>query len=50
MSSGRVRIAGIILRALFICILIVVTARVASPQTESFWSAYETLVTSFVLL
>src|SRR3984893_5962119 len=40
--SGRVRIAGIILRALFICILIVVTARVASPQTESFWSAYET--------
>ena len=42
MSSGRVRIAGIILRALFICILIVVTARVASPQTESFWSAYET--------
>ncbi|WP_154072991.1 hypothetical protein [Bradyrhizobium erythrophlei] len=30
------------LRALFIGILIVVTARVASPQNESFWSAYET--------
>lgn len=42
MPSGGVRIAGIILRALFIGILIVVTARVAGPQTESFWSAYET--------
>jgi hypothetical protein len=31
MPSGRVRIAAIILRALFIGILIVVTARVASP-------------------
>ncbi|MBX9650456.1 MAG: hypothetical protein K2X57_25770 [Xanthobacteraceae bacterium] len=40
--SRRVRIAGTILRALFIGILIVVTARVASPQIESFWSAYET--------
>ena len=40
--SSRVRIAGKILRALFIGILIVVTARVASPQTKSFWSAYET--------
>jgi hypothetical protein len=28
--------AGIVLRALFMGILIVVTARVASPQTESF--------------
>jgi hypothetical protein len=40
--SNRVRIAGMILRALFIIILFVVTARVASPQTESFWSAYKT--------
>jgi hypothetical protein len=40
--SSRVRTAGIVLRALFMGILIVVTARVASPQTESFWSAYET--------
>lgn len=31
-----------ILRALFIGILIAVTARVASPQTESIWSVYET--------
>jgi hypothetical protein len=40
--SSAVRIAGMILRALFIGILIVVTVRVASPQIESFWSAYET--------
>jgi hypothetical protein len=43
MPSGLVRIAGFILRALFIGVLIAVTARVASPQTERFWSAYETL-------
>jgi hypothetical protein len=42
MPSRLVRIAGIILRALFICILIAVTARVSSPQTETIWSAYET--------
>jgi hypothetical protein len=40
--SRRVRIAGAILRALFIGILIAVTARVASPQSEGLWSAYET--------
>src|ERR1700730_17252433 len=42
MPSGLVRIAGFILRALFIGVLIAMTARVASPQTERFWSAYET--------
>jgi hypothetical protein len=31
-----------VLRALFIGLLIAVTARVASPQSERFWSAYET--------
>ncbi|WP_100380475.1 hypothetical protein [Bradyrhizobium canariense] len=36
------RVAGKILRALFIIILIVMTARVASPQSERFWSIYET--------
>ena len=34
--------AGKILRALFILILIIITARVASPQNESLWSIYET--------
>jgi hypothetical protein len=42
MPSRRVRIAGILLRALFIGILIAVTARVSSPQTESIWSIYKT--------
>jgi hypothetical protein len=42
LPSSRVRIAGMILRALFIVILFVVTARVASPQTKSFWLAYKT--------
>jgi hypothetical protein len=42
MLPRGVRVAGIVIRALFIGILIVVTARVASPQTERFWSAYET--------
>jgi hypothetical protein len=40
--SRRVRIAGLVLRALFILILIAVTAHVALPQNETIWSAYET--------
>jgi hypothetical protein len=39
---ARVRIAGIVLRALFIIVLVAVTVRVASPQVESIWSVYET--------
>ena len=38
----RLRIAGIVLRAIFIAILLVLTVRVSSPQNESIWSAYET--------
>jgi hypothetical protein len=37
-----VRIAGIFLRTLFILVLTAMTARVASPQIETIWSAYET--------
>jgi hypothetical protein len=40
--SGGVRVAGKILRAVFILILIVITARVASPQSERVWTIYET--------
>jgi hypothetical protein len=36
------RIAGLLLRALFIAALVVVTIRVSSPQSETIWSAYET--------
>jgi len=37
----RLRIAGLILRAIFIAALVVVTVRVSSPQSETIWSAYE---------
>jgi len=40
--SRRLRVAGIILRAIFMFTLLVVTARVSFPQSESIWSAYET--------
>src|SRR5947209_17904300 len=36
------RIAAILLRALFIAILLVVIARVSEPQSESIWTIYET--------
>jgi hypothetical protein len=38
----RLRIAGLVLRAMFIAALLVVTVRVSSPQSETIWSAYET--------
>ncbi len=37
-----VRIGGMAVRAIFIIILTVVTARVASPQVENIWSVFET--------
>ncbi len=36
------RIAATLLRTVFICILVAVTLRVAMPQNETVWSAYET--------
>jgi hypothetical protein len=36
------RILGLILRTMFLVIVVVITARVASPQTENLWSAYDT--------
>jgi hypothetical protein len=38
----RLRIVGILLRALFIGVLLAVTMRVSSPQSETIWSVYET--------
>lgn len=40
--STAVRLAGLAVRALFIGIWIVITARVASPQMEGFRTLYET--------
>ena len=38
----RLRVMGMLLRAIFIAALLVVTVRVSSPQSETIWSAYET--------
>jgi hypothetical protein len=40
--STTVRLAGIVVRTLFIAILTIITARVSSPQMEHIWSLYET--------
>jgi len=40
--STRLRLAAIVLRAIFICTLVVVALRVSMPQSETIWSAYET--------
>ena len=37
------RIAGIVLRSVFLCTLLVLTVRVSLPQNESILSVYETL-------
>lgn len=36
------RFLGLFLRTLFLIVVVVITARVASPQNETIWSAYET--------
>jgi hypothetical protein len=40
--SKTVRLVGLAARTIFILIMIVVTAHVASPQIEHIWSLYET--------
>lgn len=40
--SVRLRVGGFILRALFLGVLLALTVRVSIPQSEHFWSAYET--------
>ena len=41
LSSG-VKFAGMVIRALFLIVLIAITARAASPQIENIWSISET--------
>jgi hypothetical protein len=36
------RFLGLTLRTLFLLVVVVVTARVATPQNESYWTAYDT--------
>jgi hypothetical protein len=40
--STAVRAAAVVLRTAFLCILVLVTLRVATPQSETIWSVYET--------
>ena len=40
--SSVLRIAAIVLRTMFICILLALTVRVSLPQSETIWTAYET--------
>jgi hypothetical protein len=37
-----IRVVGLVLRAVFLCTLVVVVIRVSAPQSETIWSAYET--------
>jgi hypothetical protein len=40
-SSG-VRVAAIVLRTIFICLLILITLAVSMPQNETIWTVYDT--------
>jgi len=40
--SPRVKLAGMLIRAMFLIVLIAITARAASPQIENIWSISET--------
>lgn len=40
--SPRQKLGGAVVRAVFMCILLVVIIRVSSPQNETFWTAYDT--------
>ena len=37
----RLKVAGIILRSVFICALLAVTVRVSTPQNETIWSVFD---------
>ena len=41
-GSTALRLAAIVLRALFILVLLVLTLRVSMPQNETIWTAYDT--------
>ncbi|HEY2528161.1 MAG TPA: hypothetical protein VGJ20_09475 [Xanthobacteraceae bacterium] len=40
--SPGLRIAAVLLRTTFICLLLVLTWRVSLPQNETVWTAYDT--------
>jgi hypothetical protein len=42
MDGKHMRFFGLVLRTLFLVVVLAVTARVATPQSETFWTAYDT--------
>jgi hypothetical protein len=40
--SSAVRVAAIVLRAIFICLLVLITLVVSMPQNETLWTVYDT--------
>jgi len=41
-APNGLRVAAIVLRTAFICIMVVVVLRVAMPQNETIWTVYDT--------
>jgi hypothetical protein len=41
-DGALMRFFGLILRTLFLIVVVAMTARVAAPQNETLWSAYDT--------
>ena len=41
-AQNGLRIAGMVLRTIFISLLLLLTLRVSMPQSETVWTAYET--------
>jgi hypothetical protein len=48
-SSG-VRVAAIVLRAIFICLLVLITLAASMPQNETLWTVYDTPLDALRLL
>ncbi|WP_426439306.1 hypothetical protein [Bradyrhizobium genosp. P] len=42
MDGWNMRFFGLVLRTLFLIVVVAITARVAAPQNESLWTAYDT--------
>jgi len=40
--SPRLKLAGSVVRGVFMCLLLVVILRVSRPQSETIWTAYDT--------
>ena len=41
--SGRLRLAAMVVRAVFLSMLVAIIAHVSFPQSETIWTAHETL-------